>query len=71
MEKLTAVEWLMNEIYRPNRKVSITDIIDKAMEMERQQKIDLLTKYHDSLFYIPFKEGEAEAIYNHLNTVEK
>jgi hypothetical protein len=43
----------------------------KAKELEKQQRIDLLTKYHDRMFYIPFKEGEAESIYNFLNTVEK
>jgi hypothetical protein len=41
-------------------------IIDQAKEMEKQQSIELLTKYHDGLFYVPFKDGEAEAIYNHL-----
>ena len=66
MNKKTAVEWLMNEIYRPNRKVSITDIIDQAMEMEKDQMIELLTKYHNRLFFIPMKEGEAERIYTHL-----
>jgi hypothetical protein len=44
---------------------------EKAKEMEKQQRIDLLTKYHDRMFFIPFKEGEAESIYNFLNTVEK
>jgi hypothetical protein len=42
MNKKTAVEWLMNEIYRRNRKVSITDIIDQAMEMQKQQIIDAI-----------------------------
>ncbi len=47
------------------------EIINQAKEMEKKQKIDLLTKHHNRMFYIPFKEGEAEAIYNFLNNVEK
>lgn len=80
----TAVEWLIarfhyegfvgtfcsEELIKSKREIMI-EIINQAKEMEKQQKIDLLTKYHDRMFYIPFKEGEAEAIYNHLNTIEK
>jgi hypothetical protein len=80
----TAVEWLIarfhyegfigtfcsEELIKSKREIMI-EIINQAKEMEKKQKIDLLTKYHDNLFYIPLKEGEAEAIYNQLNTIEK
>ena len=36
----------------------------------RLEKIDLLTKYHNRMFFITLKEGEAERIYNYLNTIE-
>lgn len=46
--------------------IDLSEYVIKAKEMEKEQLIELLTKYHDGLFYVPFKDGEAEAIYNHL-----
>ncbi len=66
MEK-TALEWFYQRILAKD----IEAVFKQAKEMEKQQRIELLTKYHDRMFYIPFKEGEAEAIYNFLNTIEK
>jgi hypothetical protein len=71
----TAVEWLLEELlnrdwYQLPKSIK-NEIIEQAKELEKRQRIDLLTKYHDRMFYIPFKEGEAESIYNFLNTVEK
>ena len=45
----TAVEWLMNEIYRMNRQVSIADLIEQAKEMEKEQmKLACIrTEYED------------------------
>ena len=69
MKEKTAVEWLIEKLeldmYQDLDDNTIK-IIDQAKEMEKQQSIELLTKYHDGLFYVPFKDGEAEAIYNHL-----
>jgi hypothetical protein len=38
----------------------------KLLDLEKEQMIELLTKYHNRLFFIPLKEGEAERIYTHL-----
>ena len=69
MKEQTAVEWLIKKLeldmYQDLDDNTIK-IIEQAKEMEKQQSIELLTKYHDGLFYVPFKDGEAEAIYNHL-----
>jgi hypothetical protein len=46
-------------------------IIEEAKEMEKQQSIEFIRKYHDSLFHLPLKDGEAEQIYNHLNQLEE
>jgi hypothetical protein len=75
MEEI-AMEWLHNQLVLnlclcSDDWETIETILEKAKEKDKQQKINLLTKYHDRIFYIPFKEGEAEAIYNFLNTVEK
>jgi len=77
--KLTPVEWFFRELenvngyssFYTNNYQHVDALYNEAKYMEIGQNLDLLTKYHDNLFYIPFKEGEAEAIYNHLNTVEK
>lgn len=68
MSKQTAVEWLMNEIYRPNRKVSITDIIDQAMEMQRQQIIDAYNEGWRNHTALQFKS--AERYYNEIGLSE-
>ena len=75
MEEI-AMEWLHNQLVLnlclcSDDWETIETILEKAKEKDKQQKINLLTKYHDRMFYIPFKEGEAESIYNFLNTVEK
>jgi hypothetical protein len=68
MNKKTAVEWLMNEIYLPNRKVSITDIIDQAMEMQKQQIIDAYNEGWRNHTALQFKS--AERYYNELGLSE-
>jgi hypothetical protein len=40
--------------------------IESLIEKEKEQSISILTKYHNSLFSLPLKDGEAEAIYNHI-----
>ena len=69
MKQKTAIEWLIRvlelESFENINLYSMT-AIEQAKEMHKQQSIELLTKYHDGLFYVPFKDGEAEAIYNHL-----
>jgi hypothetical protein len=37
---------------------------EQAKEMEKEKIIKIITKYHNSLFYTPLKNGEAEKIYN-------
>ena len=68
-KKQTAVEWLMNYLDQ-NRYWIGNDLLEaaeQAKQMEKEQSISILTKYHNSLFYLPFKDGEAEAIYNNIN----
>ena len=62
----TAVEWLIEELKGVYESDYLNKLVQQAKEMEKEQSIELLTKYHDGLFYVPFKDGEAEAIYNHL-----
>ena len=63
----TAVEWLEQSlILSENAPAYDQWAFDKAKKKEKEQIIELLTKYHNSLFFIPLKEGEAERIYNHL-----
>jgi len=40
--------------------------IESLIEKEKKQSISILTKYHNSLFSLPLKNDEAEAIYNHI-----
>ena len=40
--------------------------IESLIEKEKEQSISILTKYHNSLFSLPLKNDEAEAIYNHI-----
>lgn len=70
MKKQTAVEWLLDNLdFTPYSESDFEyneECWNKAIAMERDQIIDLLTKYHDRLFFIPLKDGEADSIYNHL-----
>lgn len=36
---MTAVEWLVNELKKPRADVYVTEIINKALEIEREQII--------------------------------
>jgi hypothetical protein len=69
-KKLTPVEWLEKNIKLDMSSFELIECFNKAKQIEIEQAVDLLTKYHDNLFYIPLKEGESERIYNHLNTIE-
>jgi hypothetical protein len=68
MKEQTAVEWLLDWMSKNQYFIGndLLKAVEQAKEMEKEQSIELLTKYHDGLFYVPFKDGEAEAIYNHL-----
>jgi hypothetical protein len=75
MEEI-AMEWLHNQLVLnlclcSDDWETIETILEKAKEKDKQQRIDLLTKYHDKMFFIPFTKVEAERIYNYLNTIEK
>jgi hypothetical protein len=50
----------------------VRDAIEQDFfEKEKEQSISILTKYHNSLFSLPLKDGEAEAIYNHIVNTNK
>jgi hypothetical protein len=44
---------------------------ESMLEKEKEQSISILTKYHNSLFSLPLKDDEAEAIYNHIVNTNK
>ena len=61
--KQTAVEWLEQKMRKPEwHSLKRGDIIEQAKEMEEQNTIEILERYHNSLFIIPLKEGEAKEI---------
>jgi len=64
----TAVEWLVEQFekYYVFRDLKNTIVYQQAKEMESGQSISVITKYHNSLFLLPLKVGEAESIYNHI-----
>ena len=67
MNKKTAVEWLEQSLMLSQNTPAFDQwAFEKAKKKEKDQMIELLTKYHDRLFFIPMKEGEAERIYTHL-----
>ena len=59
--KQTAVEWLAEQY-----NLVGTAEYEQAKEMEEQNTIEILERYHNSLFIIPLKEGEAKEILKHL-----
>ena len=63
MKQQTAVEWLMNEIYRMNRKVSVVDLIEQAKEMEKKQIIKARLSIDQSI-HIEDALESAEQYYN-------
>ena len=77
-KKLTPVEWFFRELenvngyeaFYTNNYQHVDALYNEAKQMEIEQAVDLLTKYHNRMFFIPFKEGEAERIYNYIKTIE-
>jgi hypothetical protein len=66
--KQTAVEWLEEKLIEtglPFKKGEAIEI-EQAKEMEEQNTIEILVSYHNSLFNIPLKEGEAKKIVEHI-----
>jgi len=65
--KQTAVEWLLEQL-KINNYISDNAhwVIDEAKEMEEQNTIEILESYHNSLFHISLKEGEAKEILKHI-----
>jgi hypothetical protein len=72
--KQTAVEWMVNQLYT---KIEMRgdgnlfdEILKQAKEMEKQQQdefaIQVLEFYHNGLFFIPLKDGEAKQILNYI-----
>lgn len=65
--KQTAVEWLYEILHKQNYIYEdMSDYLKQAKEMEEQNTIEILERYHNSLFYIPLKDGEAKEILKHL-----
>lgn len=66
--KQTAVEWLLDCL--SNYDSEMIELFNyetnRAKEMEEQNTIEILERYHNSLFNIPLKEGEAKEILKHL-----
>ena len=72
----TAVEWLRKQIILNSKlretktgKISFTiglSMLDKlpreAEKIEREQMINIIESYHNNLFYVPLKDGEAKRI---------
>jgi len=64
----TAVEWLVG-LLKQNRFVSESQIyIAEKIEKEQQDEfaIQVLEFYHNGLFFIPLKDGEAKEILNYI-----
>lgn len=68
--KQTSVEWLVKQLPLIQQE-GLRDVIEEAKAQERWQSIRILTKYHNSLFLLPLKDGEAESIYNHIVDTNK
>jgi hypothetical protein len=69
----TAVEWLLenlnSEPYSEEDFKYNRDCWDKALEMEKEQMLNIIKCYHNNLFYVPLNEnGEAEAILKLIQT---
>lgn len=69
--KQTAVEFLYERLERMIPRTALYGIdkesyFEQAKEMEEQNTIEILERYHNSLFNIPLKEGEAKEILKHL-----
>ena len=74
MAQQTAVEWLVNQLDLITSDTNKYDDfkwvfeaeIEQAKAMERGQSISILTYYHNNLFLLPLKGGEAELIYDYI-----
>jgi len=65
--KQTAVEWLYKILHKQNYIYEdMSEHLEQAKEMEEQNTIEILERYHNSLFYIPLKDGEAKEILKHI-----
>jgi hypothetical protein len=65
--KQTAVEFLYEILHKQNYIYEdMSEYLKQAKEMEEQNTIEILESYHNSLFNIPLKEGEAKRIVEHI-----
>lgn len=65
--KQTAVEWLEVKLDNIGLNADIIgDYIQQAKEMEEQNTIEILETYHNGMFNIPLKDGEAKRIVEHI-----
>jgi hypothetical protein len=64
--KQSAVEWFYQRILAKD----IKEVFEQAKEMEKEQQdefaIQVLEFYHNGLFFIPLKDGEATEILNYI-----
>ena len=60
--KQTAVDFLANALDINTKSL----IFEQAKEMEEQNTIEILETYHNGMFNIPLKDGEAKRIVEHI-----
>jgi hypothetical protein len=66
--KQTAVEWLTEKIRVEFGFAFSNNILEQAKEMEEQNTIEILDTYHNGIFHIPLKEGEAKKIVEYIKS---
>ena len=59
--KQTAVEWLSDHLVN-EMNFDYWKAVEQAKEMEKEQMINIIKTYHNNLFYLPLRDGEAERI---------
>ena len=59
--KQTAVEWLSEDLCN-EMNFDYWKSFEKAKGIEKEQMINIIKTYHNNLFYLPLRDGEAERI---------
>ena len=59
----TAVQWLLNQLngqqLTSNERMNV---YASALAMEKDMMLAIIESYHNNMFYLPLKDGEAERI---------
>lgn len=65
----TAVEWLLNQLngeqLTSNEKMNV---YASALAREKDMMLAIIESYHNNMFYLPLKDGEAERILELMTT---